>query len=134
MNRLTRTAIVLGCSALLLPAAASFAQGPHPEHKRITPGEKQASDQAMQAGLSQLQAAAGAIQQGGRTQAMADLQSAESSMTSALPIYHGHREEAMHAADRAMKELQRNGKKAQARSAESVAKAISDADAALRTN
>ena len=138
MKRSTPTAIVLGCAALLLTASASFAGANgarvHNGEHRLSPERKQASDQAMQAGLSQLQAASAAVQQGGGGQAVGDLQSAIGSMNSALSIYKGHREHSIHAADHAVKELQRNGRRSIAHAAESIGKAISEAQLALQTN
>lgn len=131
MKKLTLAA-ALGCAVCLLAATASFAGPEH--HGRISPQQKQASDQAIQAGLGQLQAAAAAIQQGNGGGAISDLQAAESALTSALPIYHGHREHAMHAADHAIKELQANRKKSLEHASVSVGKAISEAQAALQSN
>ena len=136
MKRSTPTAVLLGIASLLLTASASFAQYPrvHQGEHHLSPERKQASDQAMQAGLSQLQAASAAIQQGGGGQAIGDLQSAIGSMNSALSIYKGHREHAIHAADHAVKELQRGGRRSVGHASESIAKAISEAQLALQTN
>lgn len=120
----------LGCAAVLLSTTPSFAQGRH----RVTPEEKQTSDQNVQAALSQLQAAAGALQQGGGGQAITDLQSAESSLKAALPIYHDHREHSLHETDRAIRELERNTRRSDARAVETVNRAIAEAQAALQTN
>jgi len=138
MKRSTSTAIGLACVALLLIASVSFAgtngRVHNGEHHRLSPERKQASDQAMQAGLSQLQAASAAVQQGGGGQAIGDLQSAIGSMNSALPIYDGHREHSIHAADHAVKELQHSGRRSLAHAAQSIGKAISEAQLALQTN
>jgi hypothetical protein len=139
MNKWITTAAALGCAAFCLTVSPAFAQLPYApaplaHEPHATPAQKQTSDQAMQAGLSQLQAAAAAIQQSTGGQVMQDLQAAESAFSSAMPIYHGHREEAMHATVRAMDVVQKNKKNARARAAAEVAKAISDAQTALQTN
>ena len=103
------------------------------EH-RVTAQQKAASDQAMQAGLADLQAAAGATQGGNASQVGGNLQSAVSAMQSALPIYDGHRERSIHAAGAALKVLGENKKNAVRRVAKHLANAIAEAQAALRVN
>lgn len=134
MSRLKRAAVAAGCAALSLTVSPTFAQLPHPHPHPVSGGRKEASDRDMQAGLNALQAGAAAIQQGNRAQAISDVQSAKASMTSAAPIYHGHRDYSIHDADAALKELERNGKRSRERSLAHVNKAISEAEAALRTN
>ena len=135
MARSTLT-VVIGCAALLLTATASFADNPTARLEQgdhhVSPERKQASDQAMQAGLNSLQAANAAV--GNPGQAIGDLQSAISSFNSALPIYKGHRERAIHESDRAIKELESGRKRAEVRAAENISKAISEAQQALQTN
>jgi hypothetical protein len=138
MKRSTTNVAVLAGAALLISAPTAFAQAPNPpaangEHQRITPEQKQASDQAMQQGLGQLRAAAADLN-AGSGQVMGDLQAAISSMTSALPIYRGHRERAIHAATIALQDLQRNGKRSVRRAYGVIGRAIADAQAALQTN
>jgi len=106
----------------------------HGAHARISPEKKQASDANMQSGLTQLQAAASALQSGNGNGAIGSLTSAVQSFQQALPIYHGLREKAMHKADRAVKALQRNGKQSVARATALVGSAISDAQQALQVN
>jgi chorismate mutase len=139
MYKWMTTATALGCAAFCLTVSPAFAQLPYApaplaHEPHATPAQKQASDQAMQAGLSELKAAAGATQQSTGGQVMQDLQAAEADFSSAMPIYQGHREEAMHATVRAMDVVQKNKKNARARSATELAKAISDAQTALQVN
>jgi hypothetical protein len=130
MKRLTTLTAVLGCAALILAAVPSFAEG---NGRHLTPAEKQASDQAMQAGLSDLQSASSALQSN-PGQAASEIQAAITTMKSAMGIYHGYRDKSIHAAGRTIVILQRNRRNAVSRAETELDKAISDAQAALQTN
>ncbi|MGO8670827.1 MAG: hypothetical protein ACLQVD_05620 [Capsulimonadaceae bacterium] len=100
----------------------------------ITPAAKQQSDGQMQLALGQLQAAASDLQSGNSSAAIGNIQTAVLHLKQALPIYHGHRDIAWHASDRAVIVLQRNRKEAVQRATELVSKAISEVQASLSVN
>jgi hypothetical protein len=116
--------------ALFVVPMAAFAAGGH----AINPQRKQQSDANIQAGLSQLQSAASALQSGGGSGVVGTLTTAYQDLKQALPIYHGYREKAMGATNHAIKALQRNGKQSVSRASADVGKAIADAQQALQTN
>ena len=126
------TTALIRCAVLLLTISVSYASLPT-ANARQEAGEyasaekREASDQAMQSALGQLQAAAVAVDQNDGAIALSDLQSALALMNNALPIYKGHREKAIEAAEKATKELQRNGKRSTPRVSEHIDKAVSEA-------
>jgi hypothetical protein len=132
--RMREVRMVLAVIACIAGIAAASSVSAKPEGPRITAQQKAASDQAMQAGLADLQAASSAMQSGNAGQIGADLQGAITAMQQARPIYRGHREKSIRAADAALKALQGNRKRAAQRVARLVARGILDAQAALSTN
>jgi hypothetical protein len=88
----------------------------------------------MQTGLGQLNAAAAALSGGNASSASSDLQSAVTSMNSALGIYDGYREKSIHSAGAAIKVLGSNRKNALNIATKLVGRAISDAQTALTKN
>jgi hypothetical protein len=128
MNKSIVMLAVVICGGLYL-SAPSFAAQTYlrDDGKQITAQQKQASDQDMQTGLSQLEAASTALQSGSKATALTDLRQAFASMYSAEPIYHGYREKALILTRKAGLTLDKGGSGASS----DISEAISDAQTAV---
>lgn len=115
-------------------ASITWSQVPTPTpkhrglHSKITPQEKQQSNADISQAIQQLTAAQGALSN--PAAASGDVTEALSSLSQALPIYHGYRVKAMGQCKRAIRQLSRPKRAAMAQG--SIATALSDANAALQ--
>ena len=137
MKRIRMFLVLMAClTGIAAGSSVSAKPGQHraPGEHKVTAQQKAASDQSMQTGLAALQAASSAIQSGNAGQISSNLQSAVTAMQQALPIYQGHREKAIHAADAALKAMGGKGKREAQHVTTLVGRAIQDAQAALSTN
>ena len=106
VSRIAATALM--CGLLCLVSAAVWAQTSGHQHQNYTSAQIQASNQTMGQAVSQLQTALSDLQSSSPNKKVCAeaLRTAEQTMKSALPIYHGKREQAMkdvHAAHEAVR-------------------------------
>lgn len=101
---------------------------PRPMHSKVTPQEKQQSNAAISEAIQQLTAAQGALSN--PAAASGDVTAALSSLSQALPIYHGWRVKAMGQCKRAIRQLSHPKRASLAQG--SIATALTDANTALQ--
>jgi hypothetical protein len=119
-----------GAGAVMAQNGIPFDNG----HGFATSEQKGQSDGQMQLALGQLQSASSSLQTGNGSAAIGSLQTAVLHFKQALPIYHGYREKALHASDRAILELQANGPKSIQHGSLHVGRAITFTQTALTIN
>jgi len=127
---ITAAALAVILSTSFAATAWSQTNVPPRLHTRITPQQKQASNQLISAAITQLSGAQSALGGGNAAGASAEVNVALSDLSQALPIYHGYRVKAMGASKRALRQLSHPKRAAMAQS--SIALAISDANTALQ--
>lgn len=110
-------------------SAVAWSQA-RPMHSRVTPAEKQASNQLIAAAITQLQSAQGLLSGGNSTGASGEINIAFGDLRQALPIYHGYREKAMQDCRRALFQLAHPRRASLAPG--SVSTAITNANLALQ--
>ena len=128
---------VLAALACGNPALAGLRQRPAPDAdnadvRSVSPAEKAASDDLMRQGLAKLQAASADIQAKNGAATLEDLRSAYAAMLAAKPIYHGHRASSLKLTRAAGLAVRANKSDAIQKATTNTAKAIAEADFALK--
>ena len=132
MIRYRRVVIAALAAALLSAACATTAwsQVVRPMHSRVTPAEKQSSNNLVSAAITQLSNAQGLLSGGNSSGASGEINVALDDLHQALPIYHGYRERAMGECRRALFQLAHPRRASLAPG--SVSSALSDANLCLQ--
>lgn len=108
MTRSTPIFIAAILAAFLTTACATAAWSQtvnRPMHSKVSPADKQASNQLVSEAIAELTDAEGAYRQGSGPVAYANVNTALGELRQALPIYHGYRVKAMHECYRALVQL-----------------------------
>lgn len=130
LSRRILTAATIAAILCICGSTATWAQTVRPMHSRVTPAEKQASNQLVGAAITQLQNAQGLLSGGNSSGAAAEVNIAFSDLRQALPIYRGYRVRAMNECRRAVFQLAHPRRAALAPG--SVSAALGDANLALQ--